>query len=161
MPNDKKVEEMSLTIGQAAPDFTLKNQFGEKVTLSSFKGQKNVVITFYPFAFTGTCTGELCALRDDLSAFQNDGVQLLAISCDSPFTQKVFATQERYEFPVLSDFWPHGEVAKAYGVFNEEAGCAFRGSYIIDKEGILRWQVVNGMGDARNIADYKDALAAL
>ena len=95
MPNDKKVEEMSLTIGQAAPDFTLKNQFGEKVTLSSFKGQKNVVITFYPFAFTGTCTGELCALRDDLSAFQNDGVQLLAISCDSPFTQKVFATQER------------------------------------------------------------------
>ena len=152
---------MSLTIGQVAPDFTLSNQHGEQVTLSSFKGSKNVVITFYPFAFTGTCTGELCALRDDLSAFQNDDVQLLAISCDSPFTQKVFATQEGYEFPVLSDFWPHGEVAKAYGVFNEERGCAFRGSYIIDKEGILRWQVVNGMGEARNLADYKDALAAL
>ncbi len=152
---------MSLTIGQPAPDFTLVNQFGEKVTLSSFQGKKNVVVVFIPFAFTGTCTGELCALRDDLTAFQNEGVELLAVSCDSMFTQKVFATQERYDFPVLSDFWPHGEVAKAYGVFNEERGCAFRGTFIIDKEGILRWQVVNGMGDARNIADYKAALATL
>ncbi|MEI6295472.1 MAG: peroxiredoxin [Actinomycetes bacterium] len=152
---------MSLTIGQAAPDFTLTNQFGEKVTLSSFKGNKNVVIVFYPFSFTGTCTGELCALRDDLSAFQNDGVELLAVSCDSPFTQKVFATQENYNFPVLSDFWPHGAVSEAYGVFNADRGCAFRGTFIIDKEGILRWQVVNGMGDARNIVDYKGALAAL
>ncbi len=152
---------MSLTIGQTAPDFSLTNQFGEKVTLSSFKGEKNVVVVFYPFSFTGTCTGELCALRDDLSAFQNEGAELLAISCDSPFTQKVFATQENYNFPVLSDFWPHGAVAEAFGVFNAERGCAIRGTFIIDKEGILRWQVVNGMGDARNIVDYKGALAAL
>ena len=152
---------MSLSIGQPAPDFTLVNQFGEKVTLSSFQGKKNVVVVFIPFAFTGTCTGELCALRDDVSAFQNEGVELLAVSCDSMFTQKVFATQEGYTFPVLSDFWPHGEVAKAYGVFNEERGCAFRGTFIIDKAGVLRWQVVNGMGDARNIADYKAALATL
>ena len=152
---------MSLSIGQPAPDFTLANQFGEKVTLSSFQGKKNVVVVFIPFAFTGTCTGELCALRDDVSAFQNEGVELLAVSCDSMFTQKVFATQEGYTFPVLSDFWPHGEVAKAYGVFNEERGCAFRGTFIIDKAGVLRWQVVNGMGDARNVADYKAALATL
>ena len=152
---------MSLSIGQPAPDFTLVNQFGEKVTLSSFQGKKNVVVVFIPFAFTGTCTGELCALRDDVSAFQNEGVELLAVSCDSMFTQKVFATQEGYTFPVLSDFWPHGEVAKAYGVFNEERGCAFRGTFIIDKAGVLRWQVVNGMGDARNVADYKAALATL
>ena len=152
---------MSLTIGQPAPDFTLVNQFGEKVTLSSFQGKKSVVVVFIPFAFTGTCTGELCALRDDLTAFQNEGVELLAVSCDSMFTQKVFATQERYDFPVLSDFWPHGAVAQAFGVFNEERGCAFRGTFIIDKAGILRWQVVNGMGDARNIADYKAALATL
>ena len=152
---------MSLTVGEAGPDFTLTNQFGEKVTLSSFKGSKSVVIVFYPFAFTGTCTGELCALRDDLSAFQNDGVQLLAISCDSPFTQKVFATQERYEFPVLSDFWPHGAVSKAYGIFDEALGCAIRGTFIVDKQGVLRWQVVNAIGVARNIADYKAALAAL
>ena len=152
---------MSLSIGKLAPDFTLKNQFGEEVTLSSFKGEKNVVIVFYPFSFTGTCTGELCALRDDLSAFQNDAVEMLAVSCDSVFTQKVFAAQEKYNFPVLSDFWPHGAVAQAYGIFNEASGCAFRGTFIVDKEGILRWQVVNGMGDARSVVDYKAALAAL
>jgi len=152
---------MALTIGQAAPDFTLMNQHGESVSLSSFKGKKNVVVIFYPFAFSGICTGELCALRDDLASFENDNSELLAISCDPMYAQKAFAEQEGYKFGVLADFWPHGEVAKAYGVFNEERGCAFRGSYIVDKEGILRWQVVNGLGDARNIADYKAALATL
>lgn len=152
---------MSLEIGQAAPDFSLNNQFGEKVTLSSFQGKKNVVVVFYPYSFTGTCTGELCALRDDLSSFQNENAELLAVSVDSMFVQKVFAAQENYNFPVLSDFWPHGAVAQAYGIFNEASGSAIRGTFIIDKEGILRWQVVNGMGDARNTADYKGALAAL
>ena len=152
---------MSLTNGTPAPSFTLKDQFGAEVSLSDFTGKKNVVVVFIPFAFTGTCTGELCALRDDISAFQNDGVQLLAISCDSMFTQKVFAEQEGYKFPVLADFWPHGEVAKAFGVFNADLGCALRGTFIIDKEGIVRWSVVNGLGDARNLGEYKAALAAL
>ena len=152
---------MTLTIGQAAPDFELKNQFGELVKLSSFKGEKNVVVLFIPFAFTGTCTGELCAIRDDLAAFQNDNVQVLAISCDSPFTQKIFAEQEGYKFPVLADFWPHGAAAQAYGIFNADLGCALRGTFIIDKEGIIRWTVVNGLGDARNNGDYKSAIAAL
>ena len=152
---------MTLSIGSAAPDFELSDQHGEKVSLSSFKGKKNVVVLFIPFAFTGTCTGELCALRDDLAPFQNESVQLLAISCDSMFTQRIFAEQEGYKFPVLADFWPHGAAAKAYGIFNEELGCAMRGTFIIDKEGILRWQIVNGLGDARNIADYKTAISAL
>ncbi len=152
---------MSLTIGQAAPDFEVNNQNGEKVSLSSFKGEKNVVLLFYPFSFTGTCTGELCAVRDDLSAFQNESVQVLAISCDSMFTQRIFAEKESYTFPVLTDFWPHGAVAKAYGVFEETRGCAVRGTFIIDKTGIVRWQVINGMGDARNVGDYKAAIAAL
>ena len=152
---------MTLSIGSAAPDFELSDQHGEKVSLSSFKGKKNVVVLFIPFAFTGTCTGELCALRDDLARFQNENVQLLAISCDSMFTQRIFAEQEGYKFPVLADFWPHGAAAKAYGIFNEELGCAMRGTFIIDKEGILRWQVINGLGDARNIADYKTAISAL
>ena len=85
---------MTIAIGQEAPDFELPNQFGEKVSLSYFRGKKNVVVVFFPFAFTGTCTGELCALRDDLSVFQNDNVELLAISCDAMFTQKVFAEKE-------------------------------------------------------------------
>jgi peroxiredoxin len=152
---------MTLSIGTAAPDFELNDQHGNKVSLSSYKGKKNVVLLFIPFAFTGTCTGELCAMRDDLSAFQNDNVELLAVSCDSMFTQRVFAEKEGYNFPVLADFWPHGAVAQAYGIFDEVRGCALRGTFVIDKEGIIRWSVVNGLGDARSNDDYKAALAAL
>ena len=150
-----------ISVGETAPDFELKDQHGSKVKLSSFMGEKNVVVLFIPFAFTGTCTGELCAIRDDLAAFQNDDVQVIAISCDSPFTQKIFAEQEGYKFPVLSDFWPHGAVAQAYGIFNADLGCALRGTFVIDKQGVIRWSVVNGLGDARNNGDYKSAIAAL
>ena len=148
-------------IGKAAPDFELKDQHGNLVSLSSFRGNKNVVVLFYPFSFTGTCTGELCGLRDQLELFQNDSVQLLAISCDSMFTQRIFAEKENYSFPLLSDHWPHGDVAKKYGVFDEARGAAIRGTFIIDKEGIVRWQIVNGIGDARNLDEYKDALEKL
>ena len=150
-----------ISVGEVAPDFELKDQHGAKVKLSSFKGEKNVVVLFIPFSFTGTCTGELCAIRDDLAAFQNDEVQVIAISCDSPFTQKIFAEQEGYKFPVLSDFWPHGAVGQAYGILNADLGCALRGTFIIDKQGVIRWSVVNGLGDARNNGDYKSAIAAL
>lgn len=152
---------MTLEIGKAAPDFTLKNQFGEDVTLSSFRGKKNVIVVFYPFAFSGICTGELCSLRDDLAAYQNDDSELLAISCDAMYSLKAFSEAEGYKFSLLADFWPHGAVSSAYGVFNADRGLAIRGTFVIDKEGILRWQVVNGPGDARNAADYKAALAAL
>jgi peroxiredoxin len=152
---------MAISIGDLAPDFELVNQFGEKVLLSSFRGKKNVVLVFFPFAFTGTCTGELCALRDDLSAFQNENIELLAISCDAMFTQKVFAEKEGYNFPLLSDFWPHGAVAMKYGVFNEDRGLALRGTFIIDKAGIVRWSVINSPAEARKIEDYRSALASL
>lgn len=148
-------------IGSQAPDFELSDQHGAKISLSSFKGKKNVVLLFYPFSFTGICTGELCAMRDDLSTFQNDNVELIAISCDSMFTQRVFAEREGYNFPVLADFWPHGAVARAYGIFDEARGCAIRGTFVIDKEGVIRWQVINAIGDARSLDDYKTALAAL
>ena len=152
---------MALAIGSAAPNFELVNQHGEKISLSSFKGKKNVVVLFYPFAFSGICTGELCALRDDLSSFQNENVELVAISCDPMYANKVFAEQEGYKFQVLSDFWPHGAVAKSYGVFEESRGCATRGTFIVDKDGNLKWQVVNSLGEARNVVAYKEALAAL
>lgn len=152
---------MSFDIGSAAPDFTLKNQHGEEVSLSSFKGKKNVVVLFYPFAFSGICTGELCGLRDDLGSFENYNVQLLAISTDPMFSLRAFAEKENYKFPLLSDFYPHGEVAKKFGVFEESRGCAVRGTFIIDKEGVLRWKIVNSLGDARNLAEYKAALATL
>lgn len=149
-----------MEIGQAAPEFEVMNQHGKKLSLASFKDQKAVVLLFYPFAFSGICTGELCAMRDDLSSFQNDDVELLAISCDSVHAQRAFAEHEGYNFPVLSDFWPHGSVAKAYGVFEEARGCALRSSFLIDKAGVLRWQVNNGWV-ARDIGDYKAAIAAL
>ena len=150
-----------LTIGSPAPGFELLDQHGTKISLASFHGKKSVVLLFIPFSFSGICTGELCAMRDNLNAFQNEEVELLAISCDSIFTQRAFAEKEGYKFPVLSDFWPHGETAKAYGVFNEAKGCAIRGTFIIDKTGTLRWQVLNTHGGARDIEDYQSALAAL
>ncbi|WP_436773203.1 peroxiredoxin [Yinghuangia sp. YIM S09857] len=152
---------MAVEIGSKAPDFELKDQHGSIVKLSDFQGAKSVVLLFYPFSFTGVCTGELCALRDELPTFVNDDVQLLAVSCDSMFTQKVFAEKEGLEYPVLSDFWPHGAVAQAYGVFNEEKGCAVRGTFIIDKEGVVRWSVVNALPDARDLNDYVKALGTL
>ena len=152
---------MPLLIGDAAPDFTLANQNGEEITLSSFKGNKAVVLVFYPFSFTGICTGELCELRDNISLFEADNVEVLAISCDSKFTQKVFAEQEGYKFSVLSDFWPHGAVAKEYGVFLEDRGMATRATFVINKDGAITTKFVTAPGQAREFADYKKAIAAL
>ncbi len=150
-----------VAVGDIAPDFTLKDQNGAEVTLSSFRGEKNVVVLFYPLAFTGVCQGELCSIRDDLGSFQNDDVQVLAISVDSVFSHKEWAAQQGYEFPLLADFWPHGAVATAYDVFVEAAGLAKRGTFIVDKEGVVRWSVVNNIPDARNQGDYLEALKAL
>ena len=152
---------MAVEIGQPAPEFTLPSQYGEQVSLSDYRGSKNVLVMFYPFAFTGTCTGELCTIRDRYTDFVNDDTVVLSISCDSTHTLKVFAAQEGLTHPMLSDFWPHGEVSRAYGVFLEEKGFATRGSFVIDKEGIVRWAVVNGPGEARSADDYAAALAAL
>lgn len=152
---------MSLAVGQPAPDFEVKDHNGNLVRLSGFRGEKNVVLVFYPYAFTSTCTGELCELRDRSADFVNDDVQVLGISCDPVASLKVFAAQEGLQYPLLSDFYPHGAVAREYGVFLEEKGFATRGTFVIDKQGVLRWSVVNTPGDARNSDEYKAALAAL
>ncbi|MER5637251.1 peroxiredoxin [Kitasatospora sp. NPDC002227] len=152
---------MAIEVGTQAPDFELKTQHGELVRLSDFAGEQHVLLVFYPYAFTGVCTGEVGALQRALPGLQNDSVQLLALSCDSPFTLRVFAEQEGLGFPLLSDFWPHGAAARAYGVFDETKGCAVRGSFVIDKAGVVRWSVVNGLPDARDVEEYLTALAAL
>ena len=152
---------MSLLIGDVAPDFTLPNQNGESVTLSDFRGKKNVVVVFYPLSFTGICTGELCEMRDNLSIFEDANVELLAISVDSKFVQKVFADREGYKFDVLSDFWPHGAVAREYGVFLEDTGFANRATFVINKDGVLSAKFVTAPGQARDFADYQKAIAAL
>ncbi|MEI5524300.1 peroxiredoxin [Streptomyces brasiliscabiei] len=152
---------MAIQVGDKAPDFELKDNHGATVRLSDFRGEKNVVVLFYPFAFTGVCTGELCELRDNLPKFVNDDVQLLAVSNDSIHTLRVFAEQEDLEYPLLSDFWPHGEVSRAYGVFDADKGCAVRGTFIVDKEGLVRWSVVNALPDARDLNEYLTALDTL
>ena len=152
---------MSLIIGDLAPDFELANQFGETVKLSDFRGVKPVVLVFYPLSFSGICTGELCELRDNFSKFENDNVELLAISVDSKYVQKQFAEHEGYKFSVLADFWPHGEVAKQYGVFLEENGFANRATFVINKTGELVAKFVTAPGQARSLDEYDKALASL
>ncbi|OLP72950.1 peroxiredoxin [Salmonella enterica subsp. enterica serovar Javiana] len=150
-----------LSVGDVAPDFTLKDQNGQDVTLSSFKGVKNVVVVFYPFAFSGICTGELCEIRDDLGAFVSDDVQVLAISTDHMFSQRAWADKEGYFFPLLSDFWPHGAVAQSFGVLNEKAGAALRGTFLVDREGVVRWTLINEIGQGRDFTGYHEALREL
>ena len=116
---------------------------------------------FYPLAFTGICTGELCSLRDDLGTFQNDDVQVLTISVDSPYAHKIFAEREGYDFPLLSDFWPHGAVAQAYGVFNEGGGMADRGTFLIDIDGVIRFVEHNGPGEGRDAQAWRQAIKEL
>lgn len=148
----------TVTEGSKAPDFTLKNQFGEDVTLSQIVTERPTLIVFYPFAFSGICTGELCTIRDTMPSFDDASVRVVGISCDTMFTQRAWAEDQGYDFSLLSDFWPHGEVAKAYGVFDENAGFAIRGTFLVDADMTVRWSLVNGPGEAR---DFTGALEAL
>jgi peroxiredoxin len=152
---------MTVEVGQQAPDFELKDQHGTPVRLSGFRGKKNVVLVFYPLAFSGTCTAELCAMRDEFPEVTRDDVELLTVSVDSGYVQRAWSEAQHFEFPMLSDFWPHGDVARAYGVFNDTRGVATRGTFIIDKDGVVRWKVVHPIPQARDIAEYQKALASL
>ena len=149
---------MALENDTQAPDFDLPNQFGEHVRLSDFRGVKPVALVFFPLAFSGVCTGELCALRDNLDIFQDHDVELLGISVDSKASLRAFAEAEGYDFQLLADFWPHGAVAKEYGVFLEEKGFANRATFIIDVKGIIRASFISAPGEPRSIDEYRAAL---
>jgi peroxiredoxin len=152
---------MTLEIGDEAPDFALPDQHRQTVRLADLRGRKNVVLVFYPMAFTRVCTGELCTIRDEIADFDSDAVQTLAISCDAGPSLARFAAEEGYSFPLLSDFWPHGATASAYGVLDEGSGLALRGTFILDRSGTVVWKVVNGIPDARNADEYRTVLASL
>ena len=152
---------MSVDVGDEAPDFELQDQDRQPVRLSSFRGRKNVVVVFYPMSFTPTCQGELCAIRDSLPDFDGDDVQTLAISCDTSAVHKRWADEQGYQFPILADFWPHGEVARRYGVLDEASGLALRGTFIVDKSGKVAYEVVNGIKQARDVEEAKAVLAGL
>jgi peroxiredoxin (alkyl hydroperoxide reductase subunit C) len=155
------IPEVGPVVGTVAPDFTLKNQDREDVALSALRGERAALVVFYPFAFSAVCTGELTAVRDDLAAFQNERVQVLAVSCDHPFALKAWADAQGFGFPLLSDFWPHGAVAQRYGVFNSAAGFALRGTFLVDRTGVVRFAEVNQPGEARDQDGWRRAVAAL
>ncbi|MGI8867938.1 MAG: peroxiredoxin [Mycobacteriales bacterium] len=151
----------NVAVGTTAPDFTLKDQHNSPVELASYRGQKRVLLVFYPFAFSGLCTGELGQVRDELATYQNEDVQVLAVSTDPVFALKGWSQAQGYEFPLLSDFWPHGEVARSYGVFNEKAGMANRGTFLIDRDGVVRFGEMNQPGEPRDQSAWKRALDAV
>src|SRR6266498_1729308 len=152
---------MPLAVGAQAPDFNLRDQNNQEVRLADFRGRKAVLLVFYPLAFTGTCRGELSEIRDNLPDYANDQVQVLTVSVDSPYSHKVWSIQQGFEFPLLADFYPHGAVAQAYGVFNETVGFANRGTFLIDADGVVRFAEMLGPGESRDQRGWRDALAAL
>ncbi|MDG4783026.1 peroxiredoxin [Micromonospora sp. WMMD961] len=150
---------MPVEVGAEAPDFVLKDQNNQEVRLSGFRGRRVVLLVFHPLAFTGVCQGELGEVRDNLAEYVNDDVQVLTVSVDSVYSHKVWADREGYQFPMLADFWPHGAVAQAYGVFNDTAGFANRGTFVIDKTGVVRFAEMNGPGEARDQQGWRKAIA--
>ncbi len=152
---------MALENDTQAPDFELFNQFGERVQLSEFRGKKSVALVFFPLAFSGICSGELCELRDNLSLFAANEVEVLGISVDSRHALRAWGEQERYTFDLLADFWPHGAVAKEYGVFLEEKGFANRATFLIDPEGIIRASFITAPGEPRSLEAYRAAIGEL
>ena len=152
---------MALENDTQAPDFELPNQFGEHIRLSDFRHKKPVALVFFPLVFSSTCTSELCELRDNLALFRDKSIELLGVSVDSKATLRAFAEADGYDFNLLADFWPHGAVAKEYGVFLPEKGFANRASFLIDVNGIIRASFVTAPGRARSIDAYREALAEL
>jgi peroxiredoxin len=143
-----------LAAGTPAPDFSLRDQFGQDVALSSYAGSKSVLLVFFPWAFSSVCSGELAGIRDRLAEFMTFGSEVLAISTDPTYSLRVFADTDGLNFPLLSDFWPHGAVASAYGVFDAELGVARRSSFVVDRDGIVRWSVHHAISDARDLGDH-------
>lgn len=150
-----------LSVGAPAPDFTLVDQYGVDVSLSDVRGLKNAVVVFYPAAFSGICRGELREIRDGLEDFQDDDIQVFAISCDSMYTLRAWADAEGHFFPLLSDFWPHGEVSRRYGILSPEDGFALRGTFLVDRSGRIVWSEVRDIGQGRDFRAYREALASL
>jgi len=144
----------TLAIGSPAPDFCLRDQFGQDVRLSSYQGIKAVALVFFPWAFSNVCTSEMAGIRDRLDEFLTFGTEVLGISTDPTYSLRVFADADGLNFPLLSDFWPHGAVASAYGVFDAELGVARRSSFVVDRDGIVRWAVHHALPDARDLTDH-------
>ncbi len=153
---------MSINVGDKAPSFTLFSEAKEAINLSDYHGQP-VVLLFFPLAFTGVCTAELCSMRDELTEYNDLNAQVLAISVDSAFTLAKFKEAEGFNFPLLSDF--NKEVSRLYGTLYEEFALGMRGvskrsAFVIDGEGVIRYaEVLESAGDLPNFVEVKATLA--
>ncbi|MFQ5967097.1 MAG: redoxin domain-containing protein [Acidimicrobiia bacterium] len=152
---------MVAEIGKPAPDFSLRDQNLQKVSLSDLAGRKSLIV-FIPYPFTSVCQGELCAIRDDLGVFDGMDANVIAITCDTIAVNARWAVEQEYQFSILSDFWPHGEVAMAYGCFDDRRGYAKRYTYVLDADGVVRNIIFSDeLGEARPHEAYAKALAAV
>ncbi|MEE3852355.1 peroxiredoxin [Gordonia sp. LSe1-13] len=150
-----------LAVGETAPDFELRDQNNQRVSLSALRADGEVLLVFFPLAFTGTCQGELGYIRDNEPRFVHDGLRTVAISVGPPPTHKVWSSAQGFLFPILSDFWPHGEVASTYGVFNEGSGYANRATFLVDRDGVITFADMLGPGEARDSDLWEKALLAV
>ncbi|UPK69233.1 redoxin domain-containing protein [Chitinophaga filiformis] len=155
---------MNVTVGAKAPAFSLVNTEKQKVSLEDFKGQ-NLVILFFPMAFTSVCTAELCSMRDNIATYNNLNAAIVGISVDSPFTLNKFKAEQNLNFPLLSDF--NKEASQAYGAFYETfvldlKGVSKRAAFVVDKEGTIRYaQVLESAGDLPDFEAVKNTLNSL
>lgn len=150
---------MTLQVGEKAPDFELPDSEGGKTKLSDYQGKKNVLLVFYPLAFSTICTTEFCQLRDINSDLVNrEGLEVIGISVDSHWSLKAWKEQERFPNKFVSDFWPHGKVAEEYGAFIPERGLAARATYLIDKDGLVRFAERNEPRDAREQQRWREEI---
>ncbi|GAA1167714.1 peroxiredoxin [Ornithinimicrobium humiphilum] len=147
--------------GDRAPDLVLPDQYGEPTSLAEAVQDRAALLVFFPFAFSAICTGELLEVQLDIDRFSNDRVQVHGISCDSTYALRVWAAQEGYRFPLLSDFWPHGEVCRAFGVLDEESGHPVRGTFLVGTDQKVIWSLVHGPEEERPIGLLHEAVALL
>jgi peroxiredoxin len=152
---------MTIAIGQDAPPFELFDQDRNALSLETLRGSSSLIV-FIPFPFTGRCEGELCAIRDRYSELESVAANVVAITCDTLPANKAWSDANSFAFPVLSDFWPHGDVSRSYGVFNEAFGCADRVTFVLNADAVVTDVVASeGLGFSREFDSYATALRAL
>jgi len=152
---------MAIGTGDLAPDFDLEEAYDRpRLRLSAFRGKRNVLLVFHPFAFTGVCAEEALDLQANLESFRQADTEVIFVSCDSSATRQAWKRELGATYTFASDFWQHGAAARAYGVFDEQTGAPVRGTFLIDKDGVVIWSLVKEGRRTELVPESLDALDA-